>query len=486
MRAREEFRGVSRLRVSILFLVMSVGVLADASLQDTKGPVPTPEAQKAALAVVRDIFKDEYARRDPAERTALARKLQAQGEEAQGDPASQYVLLAEARDLYVEGGELESAVAVIDLLKARFLLGSAAMKATVLSSAGRNVKTSQEMLKLSSRLIDSIYDALDEDDYETASSLAEQAVIFARKAKDAALTHAQARAREVSDLKAKWERIKKAKEALAIHPDDPAACTLVGRFECSVKGNWTVGLPLLAKGSEEATRTAAANDLAMPTAAYDQLVVADAWWNVAEPESRVAREKFRNRALLWYEKCTPQLTGLVKARAEQRVISLRIERLTQGDWIDFTDSVLFGGLGKAGQALEVAPNPGFRTWAKLAKFPREPVDGLSIHVHPSSNTFVLIPFEKETYCIWVDARTEDLRVCHQIASERWDYLAKEKLGRPDDCWVTLLIVDGSYLIYADGKELYRLKTTSPGLTSLSLEVHEGMVRFDQIKLRRRR
>src|SRR5207245_2729663 len=128
--------------------------------------------------------------------------------------------------------------------------------------------------------------AVAEDDYDTAGKSAEQAASLARGAKDITLSsRAQTRGKEAADLKAKYDRFRKAKETLAANPQDPASSTLVGRYECFTKGNWAAGLPLLAAGSEESTRALAASDLASPTNPPDQMAVGDAWWALGDSES---------------------------------------------------------------------------------------------------------------------------------------------------------------------------------------------------------
>ena len=51
-----------------------------------QAPVPDAEPQKEAEAVIRDVFKAEYAKKTPADRTALARKLLAQAQASRSVP----------------------------------------------------------------------------------------------------------------------------------------------------------------------------------------------------------------------------------------------------------------------------------------------------------------------------------------------------------------------------------------------------------------
>ena len=96
----------------------------------------------------------------------------------------------------------------------------------------------------------------------------------------------------------------------------------VGQWYCFVKGDWEKGLPLLAKGSREDLAQLAKQDLAKPATATEQASVGDAWWALAEKDRTEAKASFRSRALFWYEKASPGLSGLEKVRVEKQIETL--------------------------------------------------------------------------------------------------------------------------------------------------------------------
>jgi hypothetical protein len=53
-------------------VVLAVLVLA-AALQDSRLPIPSAESQKESEKLIRETFKDEYAKKTPADRLTLAR-----------------------------------------------------------------------------------------------------------------------------------------------------------------------------------------------------------------------------------------------------------------------------------------------------------------------------------------------------------------------------------------------------------------------------
>src|SRR5262245_25179503 len=92
--------------------------------QDKKASVPDATAQKEAEKVVREVFKEDYAKKTPADRQALARKLQMQGIETKDNPSFAFVLLREARDMAVQVGDSATAMEAVTELARRFEINS--------------------------------------------------------------------------------------------------------------------------------------------------------------------------------------------------------------------------------------------------------------------------------------------------------------------------------------------------------------------------
>src|SRR5579864_8722575 len=101
-------------------------------LQGDRLPVPDPAQLKEKERVIRDLFKADYAKRTAPDRLALARILQKQGTDTKDDPAAQYVLFREAKDLAVLAGDAAAAQESIDLLAATFQVDGLRLKASAL------------------------------------------------------------------------------------------------------------------------------------------------------------------------------------------------------------------------------------------------------------------------------------------------------------------------------------------------------------------
>jgi hypothetical protein len=67
---------------------MSFLLILWATAIQAKPAPPDPADQRAAEKLVRDIFKDDYAKKSPQDRSALARRLLSQAQEAGSDAGS--------------------------------------------------------------------------------------------------------------------------------------------------------------------------------------------------------------------------------------------------------------------------------------------------------------------------------------------------------------------------------------------------------------
>ena len=102
-------------------LLLALGPVA----QD-RSPEPDANTQKEKLKVVKDLFKDDYAKKSPADQSALAKQLVSRGVETASDPGAQYVMLREARDLAAAVGDVETAMRAVDELAKVFAISLAA------------------------------------------------------------------------------------------------------------------------------------------------------------------------------------------------------------------------------------------------------------------------------------------------------------------------------------------------------------------------
>jgi hypothetical protein len=308
-------------------LLLAVCLLApqEAKIQSGRAPLPDAAKQREAEKTIRDLYKADYAKKSPADRDALVRTLLAQGQKSQDDPAAQLVFYREAQDLASQSGNVELAFQAVDATAAVFEVDAVALKNAALAAAAKVAKTPEELGKVADGYLGLAEAALKTDDYDNADKAAAGAILAARRANATPLmTRVTARQREIAELRAKFEKVKKATEVLGKDPENAAANLEVGLYLCFVKGEWDLGLPMLAKGSDPGLKALAAREVLKPTDAAARVEIADGWWDLAEKEKNEARQRnLYQRAMASYEKALPDATSLLLTKINLRIDTWR-------------------------------------------------------------------------------------------------------------------------------------------------------------------
>ncbi|MGA2622137.1 MAG: formylglycine-generating enzyme family protein, partial [Thermoguttaceae bacterium] len=295
-------------------------------------------------------------------KVALARKLLEDGRKNEANRAEQFVLLRRAGEVARDAGDTAAMLEAVDAMvaagfdirplqvKARLLKqlvsvpGGATQVSAVITAcvkfaeetaAGGAPDEALDVLGAAKKtLADSTKRA------QNANRVARAALARARSSADKA-----AQEKKADEAQAELEAIKSAQTALAdcakglqqvrhehevilaaqeklkTDPDDADACLAVGRWYCFYEGDWDEGLKLLAKGSDDALKSLAAEELASkPAKAEDKVARGDAWWDLGEKATGKTKAAMRRRAGQWYQEALPELaSGLGKSRVEKRL-----------------------------------------------------------------------------------------------------------------------------------------------------------------------
>jgi hypothetical protein len=296
---------------------------AGAALPARQQP-PTPDDQKKAEKTIRDLFKEDYAKRAPEERQDLARKLLANALGTKDDPAGVFVLLREAADIAASSGDVRTAMSAIDESAARFAVDASKLKVEALERARGSVRTPEAAKALVEAGLLSAESAADAEDYDAALSLLAKAEPAARLSRDAALlARIQDRARELRDAQSERRRIQAFLARLEADPDDPEANLAVGLHRCFAKDDWEKGLPMLAKGSDRALKALAEKERTPPETTDGQVALGDGWWEAASGKGKTDKARYQERAVHWYGKALPRLVGIAKVRVEKKIEEAR-------------------------------------------------------------------------------------------------------------------------------------------------------------------
>ncbi len=292
---------------------------------DERGPVPDAVAQQKALAQVKELLKDDYAKATTADGVlALARTLGKLATEETSDKVARYVLATQGLDYAIKGGDVQLASAFVGGLNTHYQIDAWELKSKTLSQLSHTVKTSQAKAEIARESLELAEQALSDDRYDAALELALAASTIA------GVLHDQPLQDQVKDLRARASKqkivsdeAKTARAKLATAPDDPDANLIVGRYLCLRKNNWPEGLPLLAKASDAAWKEIGKQETAAPQDAGDQVKLADLWWDAAakrgEKKDDPWQKPMQARAIYWYRTAMPNLSGLTLTKVKTRI-----------------------------------------------------------------------------------------------------------------------------------------------------------------------
>jgi hypothetical protein len=288
-------------------------------------PVPSADAQRDALALIRNLFKDDYAEatKGSPQKFALAEKLFHKAEETNDDPTARYVMICEARDLAARCGNSQAVGDTIIMLANLYDIDDVGM---TLTSFERVAEMTSAPLPFRRRLVENcmllIDRAVAQEKYDVAEQLGAIGKRAASKSQDSVVAQRlQWRIHKLHEQKAAYDEAQESIEILKLQPDSPTANTAVGRYRCLFQDDWQHGLPLLAKGSDTALKKLADQELADEGNPDDECKLADAWDALGKANEKY-RSHYERRAKHWYERAQHGLRGIQKARVEKKIDEL--------------------------------------------------------------------------------------------------------------------------------------------------------------------
>jgi hypothetical protein len=327
-------------------------------------PIPDAAAQDRALKGVREIFQDKSTHATNAERQGvLAKDLLQTACSTKDDAASQYAMLKEAGRFAVQAKDAGLAFRVIDEMASRFPVDALDLKVKTLTAISKGSLPPNESGAVAGLALSLAEEAVTEERFDAAKQLVGLAAEAARKSRTPVLVReAASRNKTIAKRLAEVQRAQAGAEAavkvLDQNPTDAAANLALGQYRCFLEESWSKGLPMLALGDDPALKEAAVKELKGVTDAAGQAKLADAWWQLGEEKSGMAKQNLQAHALGWYQEAWPALTGTLKEKVEKRLrespSQILAERMTgellqsispksQDDDLSRTDVVGSGG-----------------------------------------------------------------------------------------------------------------------------------------------
>jgi hypothetical protein len=293
---------------------------ADPPAVARKNPrVPDAASQERVRRLVQEKYKDEYAKKKPADILETAELLVAKAIDAEGDPVLQFVLFCEARDQALRAGNLNRAMQIIDDIGKHFECDVLRLKIAFLENVIRRTTDPVAARAFFQACLVLMVAPLDQDDYADVQLLLRIAGEAAGKTRDSSPTVIKLLTAELKKMAEEYVAARWAAPALKTRPDDPKANYAWGRYLAVIKGHWEKGLPLLAKGSNAEVKKLAIKELDAPVKADEQLALGRGWEEASKKEQGSARKRVLLHANFWYTKALAGLDGSNKQQLQAHV-----------------------------------------------------------------------------------------------------------------------------------------------------------------------
>lgn len=292
--------------------------------KDERRPKPLPAAQEKPLQSFREIFKDDLAKaKKPDQWQALTTRILEVAAESKDDPATQFVLLDQARQLSAAAGLWETSEQAIAALAETYQVDGAALRIESMEKAFDGPIDAAGRKKLAAVGLALFDTLLARQELDQAVQLSKVLAEPVKATRDKDLTAGlAARKKRGGEMFQARTRVTAARAALKAKPDDPEANLELGKSLLILGRPWVEVVAHLAAGSDPGWKAAAAKELAKPQDFAAQVELADAWWDLSERAETDIKPLVARRAGAWYQRAQPEATGIVKAKIERRLAAL--------------------------------------------------------------------------------------------------------------------------------------------------------------------
>lgn len=287
----------------------------------TRQVIPPTTRLDTSRKLLKEAFAKQLADKSPKARNQLSITLLDEALKANSDASDQYVLFSGALNCAREAGNLRQVSLVAQKFAASFPVDQNLLLINAASGMSLKADTTSrtnENVTLALELVDTL---VTQGDLIGAARLC-AAMRPAAAADKTLMATVTRRAQEIDALRIAKERIAPSLTKLAENPSDPAANSAVGAYNCFSLGNWNEGLPMLAKGSDPATKLLAATELAQPKTAVEQLALADGWWGISERQVGPSQVTVQRHAVSWYYAAREGLSPLQKLKIDKHIAEL--------------------------------------------------------------------------------------------------------------------------------------------------------------------
>jgi hypothetical protein len=331
---------------SVLLLAATLAVADDGP---RKSPVPAQGEQDQAANRIRTRYakRFEAATNAPAKTELAKQLLDDANDEHDGKPAY-YVQLRMARDMAIDSGDVESAIAAIEMADQAFAVDANAMRIAALETLARAELAGR-------RASDLVNYALIYADEASAAGAIETARQFMRIAREEASKTDDAKLKERVSSRSKFLEADIARRArnadlrktiaakraefARANSKDPIASRELGQLEC-LNDDWDAALPRLADGDEPKWKALAEQESKFPATLDEELALADGWYDLAGGVKGPLHDAILRHAADWYRAALQSLHQKIsepRQRIEKRLAEIETPEFKQAEVLARTD-----------------------------------------------------------------------------------------------------------------------------------------------------
>ncbi len=239
------------------------------------------------------------------------------------DPVARFVLLRMANNLAIKSGDFTLVLEIISEFAMHYRIDTLQMKVDAFAASVDSTKNeaarAEDQLVIAFRYIE---EALLADRIELAVELLTLTSSLAAYCEDQTVVE------EVAlwlDVAYEWSPYAEAAQHAALrilqNPADTDAHLAVGSYLSFIKGDWSRGLRMLARGRDKTLAALAEDDLRTKDDKLGRITVADRWVQLASSYEGLAQRRMILHADEIYRRVYPTVTGLTRLKLEQKMLS---------------------------------------------------------------------------------------------------------------------------------------------------------------------
>lgn len=284
--------------------------------------IPWPSAHDIAMneAKLKESYSSQLgAGTATARQQAALELLERSG--STGDSSFEAASLRVAGLLAAKAEDISLAMEICGAMEKRFELNILPQKVELLDEVSDHARTPANKSDVTEACLTAGFAAIAANDYASADSLAELANRTALGANDASLAQQASFLRdEATRCRDAYERVSNDWKVFREKPTDPRASLAVGKFLCFAKNDWATGLPLIARGNDEALKAVVNLEInGTLKDSRDQLSLGGSWWELTTGAREADKIFYQHRARYWYLKGIASSQEADKARLRQQL-----------------------------------------------------------------------------------------------------------------------------------------------------------------------